>query len=819
DNNASVGVPRQKYEKILSLAEAFERYEIMSCDRNLDDVYNRVSCVQSMSNIRSVYEGVKAYNMIVSLDKHSLLNEFEELHSEVNGVKELMESERLTQLSSYGINSAGLERVISKIDNENIGSITSDAQETINVERSETIASERSGSFSERVLWLKDDSERSSLLKKEADSVFSVAGDDHLFLSTQKTTEVNAGLEQSIKEAENIRGEASALQVFAEQKLARMLEQNQKTTDSLYIAAEDYYERARYEKTGDAINDFAEGIRMMNCLSSEKFDFGERAQYAERLASSLESAGYDVSFEKNRIAELQKANTVSAAKSAYAELERIIASLKEKMKPMIAELRIKKEKSRSLINNADALLSKYFTFDVWQKTETFRSSFRVSLAKDEHSNFFELSSLYDEIISYYKSLFYEKAKNVLSENAEVKLFFQTTPECNRKTSADAALIVKNTLPITVENADIEKAFLNETLRASVFFLEPNKQAMSSKRVELTPLRCSAQQNDEINGVKAAKITIEPAAKLAEALVQFDIPLNVTVLSVFPPSEFNRTHYLARDVSEKQDVIIQYYLSNETSVVVPIVVSNASVADENKSIQLSNDIEDLCFFTECSDLRARQSNGTLTDADVDAVRKLAFSEIAGDAAYAKIVAAESLLKKLERAVDSSAEVVVKTDYSKYADGASSLSDELDAVKSMYNEFKSAGSDVFSQYSKTQIKDYISRLDNVVIDANDSINVLSYQAKTRLADSLETYKQNPDAVNEYLQKSKDEFDGGYYVRSLVYSDFITENFADKSSFPFEYVAVAGVLGGFGYYIFKKPKRGTTVKLQAERRLKSV
>ncbi|MEM0372746.1 MAG: hypothetical protein QXO69_02835, partial [archaeon] len=606
DNNASAGVPRQKLEKIRDLADAFESYDVQSCSRDLSNVFNRVSCVQWMMShkLASVRDGIKLYNLIVSLDKSSLLNKFEEIHKEALEAEKMMKEEYAEQSFEFERLSLNVTNLISKISYESIGLIEPESERIISISRVGEVVPKKSGPLKQRVSWLKDDFDFCQLDKKHADKTFSSKEDDYLFLATQETSSVNWRLKKSAEEAQSIIIDAENLRSFARQRLKSLLDASALATDPLFIEAKEKYERAFYEKTGDAINDYAEGIKLMDILSSNSFDFEERAVYAMKLVSSLESAGYDVSFERARICELRSANNFVSARNAYAELGRLISSLKEKMKPMIAVLSEKREKSRSMMSSAGALLQALPDFSAWEKTQSFNASFSVSIAKDEYSNYDELSALYSQIISYYTRLFSEKASEVLSEGAEVKLFFSKTPECNRKASADAALIITNTLPILVESAAVEEKFLNETLTAVVSMLEPNKKMLFSKKIELTPLVCSAQQNQDIEGIFAAKISVQPVLNLSEAFVVFSIPQNIVVLSVFPPSEFNGTHYLARDLKDPQEIIIQYRISEDLMQPQPVNISNASLADEEIAVNFSNEVESICFFVNCSLLRQK-----------------------------------------------------------------------------------------------------------------------------------------------------------------------------------------------------------------------
>jgi hypothetical protein len=145
--------------------------------------------------------------------------------------------------------------------------------------------------------------------------------------------------------------------------------------------------------------------------------------------------------------------------------------------------------------------------------------------------------------------------------------------------------------------------------------------------------------------------------------------------------------------------------------------------------------------------------------------------------------------------------------------------LDSFSEFFSKISGTGFDELTLlYSKAELKTYLEGMKKLGGDVNASLESVEALAKVKLSDSVEYYKTNPDQLKDYLQKAKDSFDSGYFLRSMMYSDFIAETASEKQ-FPYQYVAFALIVTGAGFYIFKKPTENSVQKREIQRKIRSI
>lgn len=817
DNENNTAVSRQKYHRFLEIAKSFEKKDSSKCsdDKLLE---NRIQCINSETG--GTAEKIKNYNRILALDENSVLNKMEELHNDFLQINNSMHKDYFNKNMENVRLFDKLEKNIQEINNNDLKLILKEHQNTIDSVSESFIKADRGGTFSQKIIEINKNTDELKEKTEKTKTMFENKDENYLFNSIQSFILINNNITNEIFQSQKLISDAEQLREDARIKLNEKLSNCNRFYDLFYQKASEYYNSAENQNTGKAIVLYAEGIKFIDMIDSEDFDFQEKLDYSEKLIKNLENENYDVSFEKKKLESIKNTEKHSR-KSAYVSLLSLIEQLKEKSYNIVMTNRQKMEKSQNLLNSAEEFLNENYNYQEIMKLIVFTDDLQTVNNKDEYLFSDEISKTCYEITSYYEKFFFEKSQEVVTSLINWRFVFDNFPECNKETKTKAVAELKNTLPFEIKHAEIVKNELNTEIKAIFNNILSGRTGIYEKEFQSTPLKCTPQNNSVLKQgnetIYYVKITAESPILIEEAVIDFIIPNNISIVSVFPESTFSNGKYIVNDLLGKRVIIISYVYSESPVEQQEIIFSNTTETTELDKINFQNELSSICLLTDCSDIKSTSLSDfeTAENKLEDKKEQLAY-ELTGEGADFTIKQAEGLLKQLAKAIDNNTEVIQSRDFSVYSEKYLNFEERINYLKQKKTSLKTVSSDEIL-FQSNQLKEYSSDLAKISTEINSSISSLKLEANSVLNNALKVYENNPKKSAQYIEIAKQELQNGYYLRSIVYSDYIIKEF-NKKGFPYQYILIGLVIAITGFFILKNKKAKKEDFIQ-ERKLHSI
>lgn len=753
----------------------FDNYTRDSCSE--DKVISKVECLTlKLSQLKDKKNALLAsqiFNLIVG-DK-GLLYDYFSLHKDSEEAIPEMKDDYESKKIDFDDKFDALSEDISMLKDEKVDLMTQDVVNSIDF-KEDKLVSGKAGSPSDKIYAISRSLRALDIERQRAESIYKSKDEDYVYSATEKIDGQRLILSELLSQVDSLKVDLAYIEKSVKDSYLE-LSSNKDLSNSFYVEAVKIGEATKKEKTlGERIVGYLEAIKYLKLAKegNKEPDFS----YVDGVLDSLTKYGFDVSSEKSTVEKLKTIKQPELSSDVTITLD----AIKEKLNQETASLQNKildlKEKASYYLEalndfKRDPDVSKFVDDSKLTELEL---KFDKANKKDVLSNIDFLADTYNGLIKEASAIIRPASSAYLKDFVVVSQSFSKDLNCQESTDTELLVLVKN--PLRVQLNDIKISYNLQFL-----FKQDGSGNFSDVIELLIPL---------IEPGKTYDKTLDGLSKLKEC------PDNLTVELLQPEST------TAQDLNRTEELI-----------------------------KLGNQLEDLCYFTNCTELRKMYSSLKKDSSDFGPfINKL--DEGAGKILLMFNGTAERIEKLkqqqgyFETAVDSNVGFEVDNSFLVHSENDSQyVSDEFVRLSKIGKLFDTVSlqsekpMDVLESYlgkfSKEDLKKFNSDVESLESYISSTISYLKSEAKSKLSRTGSEYEASKNIdMYDYLGKATDSFENNYYTRSILYSDKAHEiSKAGGDNFPFEYLILGGILSGFILYISKKPKNKKRIERRVLRR----